>query len=590
MAEGGRRFSSDDELPWDKKIPGKWRNLNESDPDSDDTGSTSAGEDFEWEEIFVKPLKENKDAKTNKGKTFSVPKTKGPLKPPRVDVDAPTIKSTNQLQPIQFKGLVKYPQREVYDFPKPPMLAATDFFGNPVERLPSVSDSEEESNIVPFEDFGLRGRSSMRKSKSKQSPELLRHCQFVHKYDEESQDADVRPKSKSKSGFVKSKGWLQSKLKPSRVKSKLTSMKELSGSFKSLMNVKQETEKPQKPCGGDPRMSVNAVLGLNLCPSFRQAFFLYIEGSMGIGKTSLIRHLREVSGENVVSFTEPMVYWREVFNDCIDEIYKATRPSNVGKQSTSSKILSAQMKFMTPFKCIQTSIRRYVKAQQPLQQKSPGDNWVVFDRHLMSPTLVFPLLFLKNGFLSFDHFMSLVSNFKANEGDIIALLCMTDEDNIKMVKKRNRKGEENISTSYLKEVSQSFHSCYCTWLLLRYFSPQEMLSVCCCDVSLDELCIMKSMSGERLIITKNLFSKSIFGVIMDVIEPFKDNCTIIEICLTLFMELKKLEFIVVNASEYIGDIPGVWTSIYMQTFKTQAIKTQTIDWVGLKAFSEVYNS
>ncbi|BBB06470.1 thymidine kinase [Rhinolophus gammaherpesvirus 1] len=617
MAEGGRRNSSDDELPWNTNFAGKWRKLDE-DPDSDETGSTSTGEDFEWEEMMVKASEDNLPG--DGSKTPSVSRRTPPKKPPRVEpVD--TLRPDEKPTPIRFKGLVKYPQNgnydtprshrlikcpqseiydtprpqglvqynqpEIYDSPKRPMLAARDFFGNTVERLPSDSESDDDSNTAPSD--GGRGwipTAGTAPQMNRESPELLRNCQFVNRYNQDqARSSDARPKTKTRGGFVKSKNWFQYRLKPT----KLASMKDLSGSIKSLMNIKIDTDKPLVP-QANPRDVMGAVCGSSLCPSFRNTFFLYLEGSMGIGKTSLIKHLREVSGDNVISFTEPMVYWREVYDDCVKSIYKCCRPSNVGKKTTSSKILSTQMKFMTPLKCLQTSTRRFLKTGEPLQHKVPGDNWVIFDRHIMSPTLVFPLVFLKNGYLSFEHFMSIVSNFRAHEGDIIGLLCMADEDNLKMIKKRNRKGEEGVSSSYLKDVSQAFHSCYCTWLLLRYFSPEDMVSVCCCDVTLSELCIMKSMSNEKHETALSLFTKSIFGVISDVIQPFKSNCTIIEICLTLFLELKKLEFIVVNASEYIGDIPGVWTSVYMQAFKNRAIKTQTTDWTGLKAFARSYNS
>nr|UTK45471.1 thymidine kinase [Equid gammaherpesvirus 5]UTK45550.1 thymidine kinase [Equid gammaherpesvirus 5]UTK45629.1 thymidine kinase [Equid gammaherpesvirus 5]UTK45708.1 thymidine kinase [Equid gammaherpesvirus 5] len=623
MAEGGRRSSSsssDDELPWRDQRPSGWDELDSPFGGGGlNSGSTSADEEFQWEELMVKS--QAGTPPDDKTRTFSIPRVKSKVDP-RLESKKPKGKKSrrpsqgvavgesgagvgnwppcNPRPRSQLRLMSRFPSGDdTYDVPQPPMLAPLDPFGNPVENVSSESDFEEVNIVYPPP--GER-RGARRPSRREESPELLRHATFINQYDKTEYGGDgggggARGKSRG-GGRTKSKNWLKSP----GVASKLTSMKELSGSFKSLMSLKSGGGDKQQqrlrrgergPVSADlmsPREVFNTFLGSGMCPSFKNAFFLYLEGSMGVGKTTLIKHMCEMNGDNVVSFVEPMVYWREVYSDCVKQIYGACKPYNVGKMSTSNKVLAAQTKFMTPMKCLQTSVRRYVRTEEPLQEKNPMDNWVLFDRHLLSATLVFPYLFLKNGHLSFEHFLALAANFRAHEGDVIALLCMLEEDNLKMVKNRNRKSEGGVTSGYLKDLGLAFHACYCTWLLLKYLSPEDMVSVCCCDVSLSDICIMKSMSNSKLTMARNLFTKSMFPTLMDVIQPFKSNCTIIEICLTLFLELKKVEFIVVNASEFINDIPGVWTSIYTQSLRTQAIKTQSVDWCGLRAFSQTYNS
>ncbi|AAC13808.2 thymidine kinase [Equid gammaherpesvirus 2] len=613
MAEGGAGFSSsstssEEAVPWSTQQPMGWEELESL---GDGGGSTSADEEFQWEAMFVKSRAGSPTAE-DKSRTFTLPrgrpkneprpergKGKTPKKPKKPDQGATLLVGEEPRPRLGSRTRSKSRSRDkhqlpddIYDVPNPPMLAPVDSYGNPVEQVSSSeSDFEDIANIRPI----LRRQQPVTvKHRREPSPEPLGHPTFVHRYDKPSYDEEVCQK-KDKGGRTKSKNWLR---QPG-VKSKLTSMKDLSGSFKSLMHIRSDGEKHKQqqrpggsgaPGGATPRDVFNTFLGSGTCPSFKNAFFLYLEGSMGVGKTTLIRHMREINGDNVISFVEPMFYWREVYSDCVKLIYSACKPFNLGKMSTSNKVLSAQMKFMTPMKCLQTSVRRYVKANEPLQEKTAMDNWLLFDRHPLSATLVFPYLSLKNGYLAFEHFLALAANFTAHEGDIIALLCMGEEDNLKMVKLRNRKGESGVTSAHLKDLGQAFHACYCTWLLLKYLSPEDMVSVCCCDVTLNDICIMRSMSSSKVTMAKSLFNKSMFPTLMDVIQPFRSNCTIIEICLTLFMELKKVEFIVVNASEFIGDIPGVWTSIYTQSLRTQAIKTQSIDWSGLRAFSLTYNS
>nr|BEG23012.1 thymidine kinase [Macronycteris gammaherpesvirus 1] len=538
MAEGGYSSSEDEwrRTGWRKS---GWKYLDNSDSD---TASTSTENNLEWDEVFPpnNNVAQNKklEGLCNPQDTFYRPKKK-PQKCVRrlVKVDVPT-------------------QQHVLD-----------------------SDSDTETSNTTFQRTGWKNQTV-----EFDSPELLHHQNFMDRLNKK----ENIPKSSSK--LVKSKQWLQKKVKSAKGATKLNVVKDLSGGIKSLMLNNPEQKNLHHGSQLNSVLSVETILGTNICPSFKNALFVYLEGCMGVGKTSLIKYMKEVGEDNIVSFMEPMVYWRDVYTDCVKEVYKACKSSGSGTKTTSTKVFSAQMKFMTPMKCLQTSVKRYVKADEPLQEKNPMDNWILFDRHILSPTIVFPLVFFKKGLLTCDHFLTLMSNFRASEGDTIVLMCMDEADNLKLIRQRNRKDEGVIDSEYLMSVSHAFHSCYCTWLMLKYFSPEDMLSVCCCDVSLDDLCIMRSMSHDKLTTAKNMFSMSLFNVIINMIQPFKTNSTIIEICLSLFMELKKLEFLLVNVSEYIDDIPGVWSSIYMQTFKTKAIKTQIVDWTGLKAFGQAFNS
>lgn len=399
-------------------------------------------------------------------------------------------------------------------------------------------------------------------------------------------------KIKSKYKFPISANWQLKRITKSsagksleKLGSKFSSMKDLSGNFRQMLNIKDGDKNNQSET--DALFIPIEIVKQLYPPVIKHACMLHLEGTMGVGKSTLIRHLDSMLTDNTVTtFLEPVTYWKFVYTDIIARIYKATKPHRAGRDSTSAEILSCQLKFLTPFNCLKSAVKRLsIDENKPL---SPLDNWVVFDRHSVSPTLVFPYMFLMRGLLSFEAFVSIISCFSCNSTDVVVILNLNEDENLKRLCKRNRP-LESINKKYLQDLNSAYHAVYCSWLLLQYFNPVELVELCVSTLTLFDLCANKVGSGVKLNTVEKLFNQSFFFGLKDVVKPFKTNCTIIEICMKLCEELKKLQFIVVDVSEFTDDLCGLWTSIYMQVLNNPAIKTQAVDWSNLTLLSREYN-
>ncbi|ALE14732.1 ORF21 [Felid gammaherpesvirus 1] len=323
----------------------------------------------------------------------------------------------------------------------------------------------------------------------------------------------------------------------------------------------------------------------------KNAYFIYIDGCIGVGKTTLIKYLtKALNDENLITFNEAMTYWTQYYSDCVQGIYDCTKSTkkNLGSDDVSHKIFSHQVKFITPLKTLQTSSYNFVFESNKFKTKT-ADNWVIFDRHQLSAAVAFPLAHYLGGFLKPDHLLGLFSQFTARDGDIIVLMNRCATDVLGMVKNRGRLYEEKVDITYLNILAEAFLLVYNGWLLLQFFSPEELVRVVISGISLTDALYCKKLKDEKNQFIKDTFNNSVFSILMDIIKKFPVNCTIIQLCLTLCQELKKLHFVVVNASDYMNDLVGIWAEIYMQVLKISSIKTQTVDWNGLARLSRAFN-
>ncbi|AJG42947.1 thymidine-kinase [Harp seal herpesvirus] len=419
------------------------------------------------------------------------------------------------------------------------------------------------------------------------SPELLDR-------QEDDDDPNTYPTCRvTDGGGAKSKLWLQKKIpKPKSGNLQSLSMKKLSSSLKSLMNTRMDlpASKDEAEQAAKNALVIETMLTPNPTPKVKSAFFLFIDGCIGVGKTTLINYLKKtMSYQNIVTFDEPMVFWKNIFSNCVENIYECTRPHKAGRTSTSCKVFSCQTKFLTPLKNIHTSAYKYACESNRLRVKNNMDNWILFDRHLLSATVAFPLMQFNCGFLNAEHFLELLAQFTARDTDTIALITMSEYDNIEMVKKRGRKFEKNVDAVHLKKLAEAFSMTYRAWILLQYFEPEDIMKVITSSMSLITLCEAKKMKPDRVKMVYKTFSRSLFVVLREILNEIPPNCTIIQVCLTLCAELKKLQIILVDASNHIDDIPGIWTQIYVQALRIPAVRTQTVDWDGLKQLSQAYN-
>nr|AGN12485.1 thymidine kinase [Ovine herpesvirus 1] len=362
-------------------------------------------------------------------------------------------------------------------------------------------------------------------------------------------------------------------------------IKGLSGSLWNVLNISDADASQKKKAKELPRPAVPTSLFVTPREKcFKRACTLYFEGGMAVGKSTLIQYIQSSLGEDsVITFPEPMYYWTEVYNNVLKKIYKANKHWKPAKDSVSAELLACQLKFVTPLRSMWTYTNRCINADSGVRPVAPLDNWVVFDRHMLSACVVFPSLLLNKGMLSFGDFMNFLGTFQAAVGDTIVLLTLGVRENYRRLKRRARKYEDFIDMRHLKDVRGAFNSAYYAWLFLQYFSVEEVLKICTRVTTLKDICSARGNVATETAL--KIWSSSLFATLEEVIEPFYHSCTLIETCSHFCHELSKIQFVVIDVSDFNNDEESAWSSIYMQTLKNPDIKTRSLDWTALKNLS-----
>lgn len=571
MAEGGDRSKS------------HWYVEEDSD-DSCTTVSTSLGEEFwedeSWSDLF----------QTEPGL---------PTNPPR-----PRLESYYQTPKSQTYQVPRPAGDPDYQVPEgPALLAPTDGRGRILPRARSHGARRASARLA-FSPFDVEDLVDLRDSSRTPAPQ--HGCPNpAPGFGEYEEIDDVSPAAYSSPRRQKKQGGGSGPDKPkvskklkvpaaglAKLGNKLAGMKDLGHSFKSMLNLRDEEPRSRKePKAHLPSQPPIHVMGPAQNPVLKNAYMLYIDGPLGVGKSTLIESINSMLPcDTVACFGEPMTYWKHVFNDCVRDVYKLTGPNMAGKHSTSAKLLSTQMKFAAPMNALKRAIDRCCEGQAAAARTSPLDCWAVFDRHPVSATVVFPFVFLKKGLLSFQDFLALLSTFTANSGDILALLTLEVQETVRRLKARRRAFEDSVDTDYVADLASAYHRLYCSWLLLQYLSPEQVVEICFGVTSAHGICAKAQGMKPKTKIVERMFAGSLFAVISDMISPFVGSSTLVELCYNFCLELKKLTFLVVDATPHTGDCAGLWTDIYMQALRTPSIKTRTVDWQSLKILARDFSN
>ncbi|AAO12325.1 thymidine kinase [Porcine lymphotropic herpesvirus 3] len=373
----------------------------------------------------------------------------------------------------------------------------------------------------------------------------------------------------------------------SKLASHAARIKELSGSLFSALNLSDGGDDMNQSKGPKKEEVPICLIERSISSNYKRACCLYFEGAMAVGKSTMISHLQEVIEEDsIITFPEPMYYWTKVYNNVLKRVYKLNKYYRVGKESASAELLACQMKFMTPLRTMWTFKQRCIHADSQPVTVTPFDKWIIFDRHPLSATTVFPFILLKKGMLSYHDFIHLLNTFVAAEGDTIVLMSLDADVNYKRLKHRFRKYEGHVDLIHLKEVKAAFHAIYCAWLFLQYFSVTDAVKICTGLSDIRLLCQNNNKSKLAYDMASRIWLRSFFATLAEVIKPFTHDCTLIEICTNFCYELQKLQFIVIDVSEFENDVTGAWTNIYTQAMKNSGIKTHILDWTALRNLSK----
>lgn len=319
-------------------------------------------------------------------------------------------------------------------------------------------------------------------------------------------------------------------------------------------------------------------------PNYMPIINVYFEGVVAVGKTSMLRHVEELLRPEILMFPEPMKYWTEVF----DNVLKTLKKANKKKQrleDTSAVVTACQLKFATPFRLVESKKQMHSRCVDPIVKAAPMHRWLLHDRHIISPTVVFPLCHFKSGLMTGRDFIQLLSTFTCNNTDNIVWLKLKTEENLKRLKKRSRNHEENLNSDYLIVLNECFHAVYCGWLLTQYMRPEDISVVCIGSADMTSVCKHSdSPTVLRTAVAEKLFDNSIFSDIKNIIEPHCTDPFIAQLCLKFTRELAKLQFIVINYGDYVDDHSSCWTEIYTQCLRNQHIKSLVLDWTAISEF------
>lgn len=362
-------------------------------------------------------------------------------------------------------------------------------------------------------------------------------------------------------------------------------LKRLSGSVMNILNLDDAPEARQTKTQRKECLRVPIVTHLtNHVPVIKPACSLFLEGAPGVGKTTMLNHLKAVFGDLTIVVPEPMRYWTHVYENAIKAMHKNVTRARQGREDTSAEVLACQMKFTTPFRVLASRKRSLLSTESGARPVAPLDCWILHDRHLLSASVVFPLMLLRGQLLSYSDFIQILATFTADPGDTIVWMKLNGEENLRRLKKRGRKHESGLDAGYLKSVNDAYHAVYCAWLLTQYFAPEDIVKVCAGLTTITTVCHQSHTPIIRSGVAEKLYKNSIFSVLKEVIQPFRADAVLLEVCLAFTRTLAYLQFVLVDLSEFQDDLPGCWTEIYMQALKNPAIRSQFIDWAGFSKF------
>lgn len=359
-------------------------------------------------------------------------------------------------------------------------------------------------------------------------------------------------------------------------------LKRLSGSVMNVLNLDDAQDTRQAKAQRKESTRVPIVTHLtNHVPVIKPACSLFLEGAPGVGKTTMLNHLKAVFGDLTIVVPEPMRYWTHVYENAIKAMHKNVTRARHGREDTSAEVLACQMKFTTPFRVLASRKRSLLVTESGARSVAPLDCWILHDRHLLSASVVFPLMLLRSQLLSYSDFIQVLATFTADPGDTIVWMKLNVEENMRRLKKRGRKHESGLDAGYLKSVNDAYHAVYCAWLLTQYFAPEDIVKVCAGLTTITTVCHQSHTPIIRSGVAEKLYKNSIFSVLKEVIQPFRADAVLLEVCLAFTRTLAYLQFVLVDLSEFQDDLPGCWTEIYMQALKNPAIRSQFFDWAGL---------
>lgn len=325
-------------------------------------------------------------------------------------------------------------------------------------------------------------------------------------------------------------------------------------------------------------------------PNYKRACLIYLEGCHGVGKTTLVNRLASSFPEKqLLTFLEPLGFWSMVYEDSLKKIYKATRQHKPYKKKydASNEVLSCQTKFSVALRTIARSVQECMQPCAPLQQVTSADAMVIFDRHLISSTVIYPLVQMKKGIMSPCDMLGMFSGFRANTFDVIVLIILDADETLRRIRKRGRSCEDGVDRQCIIDVSSAYHTVYCTWLFVRYCPIELCMKLCLELITMNECAMECGLVNAGIL--QELFDKSLLKYFKDTIKMYKTSTCLFETFKQFCEELKKPYLLTFDHNKTKSSSPEHLT-LYNQLLNTVAIKTIYLDWTRLSKLSHGYAS
>lgn len=159
-----------------------------------------------------------------------------------------------------------------------------------------------------------------------------------------------------------------------------------------------------------------------------------IEGTIGAGKTTLVKRLAEC--RNAIAITEPIREWSK--SGLLKKFY----------QNPKAHALALQEKAYDSFK------------------RKGGDGLCIQERSLYSAYYVFTVLMLKFGYIQQEEFDKLTKRFEetlpeTERINLIIYVRTPPEEALKRVKRRARVAEKDLTLDYLVELHRLYENVFC---------------------------------------------------------------------------------------------------------------------------------
>nr|ABO48401.1 thymidine kinase [Wood mouse herpesvirus] len=368
-----------------------------------------------------------------------------------------------------------------------------------------------------------------------------------------------------------------------------TAFDKLKGSFEKFMggNTKTEDTEGQRSVvrkGGDRNTLQYSYMSKmttdNPAGPTQIAHVLYFDGGIGVGKTTALEAAAEFL-HNILVIPEPIPYWTSTFDKNVcQQIYDVVRTKEKGKKH-SKKVLQCQMAFAQPFFATQHLLRRTCLGTKV--SDGTCNNHVVIDRHMLSPTVLFPCLFFRLGVLKFGDLISLLSMFSAQCFDNIILFKLNPRVAVTRIKERGRNPEGVINHGYLKLLNEVVDAVFCAWELLAIVPPEVIVEAILSQTPVKRIFQKVGFAAHRARLMEHMFTESIFNDLRENVQRLPIiGSSIPNLLHKLCHELSKPQMFRLDAGQFPNDIPGLWTHIYTQILTDPAIKTCILKWNTLE--------